>query len=147
MGNKHSSGSSLPELLVVISCAAIILSLAAPGLHRISQEWKLWGGVQLLVASLRWAKTQAISANSSVLFEVDEGGKRFRCKDSESGAAFASSEREMPPGIAVVSAPRSPLRFHQRGNAAPAGSYVIAGRTGIYRVVVNIVGRIRVQRE
>lgn len=147
MRKKCSSGSSIAELLVVISCSAIILSLAAPGLHRMSGEWRLWGGVQLVVASLRWGKAHAIAANSSVLFDVDAGGRRFRCKDPESGAAFAASEREMPVGIVVASAPRSPVRFHSRGNAAPAGSYLITGPTASYRVVVNIMGRIRVQRE
>lgn len=141
------SGSSLLELLIVVSCAAVILAMAVPGFHRMSQEWRLWGGVQLIVMSLRWAKTHAIATNSAVLFEVDAGGSRFRCRDAESGEAFSASEREMPPGVAVVIAPRSPVRFFQRGNAAPAGSYLLAGPAGNYRVVVNIAGRIRIQRE
>jgi Tfp pilus assembly protein FimT len=142
-----SSGTTFVETLVVLWCATILVGAGLPAFHRASLEWRLWSGMQLTLSSLYWGRAYAVSSNGPVLFEVDAGGRSFRWRDPENGDAFTATERHLPAGISIVAAPARPLRFYPRGNAAPAGSFVIAGEAGRYRVVVNLAGRVRYERE
>jgi prepilin-type N-terminal cleavage/methylation domain-containing protein len=139
-------GFGLVELLIVLGLTGILAASAVPGIHRINQEWALWGGARLLESSLLWARTHAIAANDSLVLVIDAGGRRFYWQDP-SGARYDYSVRNFPAGVRIVQSPRRPLRFFQHGNAVPAGTFVIQGEAGVYRVVVSVRGRIRVQRD
>jgi Tfp pilus assembly protein FimT len=119
---------------------------AAPGIHHISQEWALYGGVHLVETSLLWGRMHAIAANDSLTFIVDSDGRRFYWQDP-TGTRYEASVLNLPPGVTIIQSPRKPLRFFQHGNAVPAGTFVIQGQAGSYRVVVSVMGRIRVQRD
>jgi Tfp pilus assembly protein FimT len=142
----NASGVGLVEVLVVLGLLGVMAGGAVPGMHRINQEWALLGGTRLVEGSLLWARTHAISANDSLIFVIDEDGRRFYWLGPD-GSRFESSVRYMPAGIRITSSPRKPLRFYQHGNAAPSGTFVVEGAAGIYRVVVSVLGRIRVQRD
>jgi Tfp pilus assembly protein FimT len=140
-------GFGLTELVVAVACMSLLVGVAVPNLHRLTQEWNLWGAAHLLESALQWGRMYAISANTSVVLQIDHGGARFYWADPRTRAAYESSIRNLPAGVRIVSSPRRPLRFFPRGNAAPAGTIVVRGKAGQYRVVVNPAGRIRVQRE
>jgi hypothetical protein len=140
-----SRGYSLVECLIVIVCATILLTFAVPNIQAFQQAWSLWGGVKLVEASLHWGRMHAISSNSPMMFEVAGNGHEFWWTDPTSGLRFEGSRRRLD-GIKIVSSPRRPLRFYQRGNAVPAGTYTIRGEAGSYSVVVSPGGRIRVQK-
>ncbi len=147
MKNSNASeGFSLVELIVVVMCAAVLISAAAPNVASLQREWTLWGSARTLEASLQWGKMHAISSNTSILFAVDEAGQNFYWADPSSGDMYSGSERRLPNGFHIVSCPKRPLRFYQHGNAAPAGTYTIQGATGSYSVVVSPGGRIRIQK-
>ncbi len=139
-------GTGLLEVLIVLFLIAIMAAGAVPGVHRIQQEWALWGGVRLLESSLFWARTYAITSNDSLILNVEGDGRAFFWTDPD-GVRLELSRRMLPPGVRIVQSPARPLRFYQHGNAAPAGTFVLQGNAGSYRVVVSILGRIRVQRE
>jgi Tfp pilus assembly protein FimT len=139
-------GVSLIELVVALACASLLVAAAVPNLHRIQQEWTLLGGARAVETSLHWGRAYAVSTNSALTFEVDENGGGFHWTDPDTGEVYASTVRKLPGRVRIVNAPRRPLRFHQRGNAAPAGTYELLGETGSCRVVVNPAGRIRIQR-
>jgi len=138
-------GYSLVELVIVIACACLLLALAVPNFERLRRQWSLWGAARLLEASLQWGRMHAISGNTSLKLAVDEDGRRFYWQDPQSGEPYANSIRYLPGRIRIVGCPRTPLRFHAKGNAAPAGTYILQGEAGLYRVVVNPAGRIRVE--
>ncbi len=139
-------GYSLVELLVVVACAAILLTVALPNIDRLQKEWALWGGAKLLEASMHWGRMHAIASNVPVIFEIDDVTQEFCWADAISGDRFAESVRHLPTGIRIASAPRRSLRFYQHGNAVPAGTFVIAGDAGSYSVIVSPGGRIRMQK-
>ncbi len=141
-----SGGYSLVEFMVVLACAAILLTAAVPNIARLQKEWSLWGGAVLLETSMHWGRMHAISLNAPVIFEIDDSIQEFCWVDAASGERYSNSIRRLPAGIRFTSAPRRPLRFYQHGNAAPAGTYTIAGDTGSYSIVVSPGGRIRVQK-
>ncbi len=144
---RHDSpGQGLVELLVVLGLAGILAGGAVPGIRRISREWELWGCAHMLENSLQWARMHAISANDSLALIIDEDGRRFYWTDPE-GRRYENSVRTLPAGVRIASSPRRPLRFYQHGNAVPAGTFVVQGAAGSYRVIVNVAGRIRMQRD
>lgn len=141
-----ASGIGLTELLLVLACGAVLTVAAVPNVHRLVQEWSLRGGVQMLEASLLWGRMHCMSANRSLMLVVDDGGRSFHWSDPSSGARYEYTVRSLPRGVGITAAPRRPLRFFPHGNAAPAGTYVVGGDRGAFQVVVNVAGRIRIQK-
>ncbi len=144
---QSGKGTSLLELVVTIACGGILVAIAVPNLDRMKQEWTLWGAVHLVESSLYWGRMHAVSANTSLALEIDADGRGYHWVETTTGAVFEQSRRFLPGNVRIVSAPQKPLRFYPKANAAPAGTYVIRGAAGQYRVVVSIAGRIRIQRD
>lgn len=138
---------TLIECLVGLTLAGVLLSAAVPPVHRLTQSYALWGGMQLVESSLRWGRSHAITTNTALAFIVDDDGKRFYWADAQTGERLENTVRNLPGRIRISSSPRRPLRFYQRGNAVPAGTFVVQGETGVFRVIVNPAGRIRTQKD
>ncbi|MDI9612707.1 MAG: GspH/FimT family pseudopilin [Acidobacteriota bacterium] len=144
-GCGSAAGWSLAELLVALTLMAVLASFALPGLERIAKAWTLWESAKALESSLMWGRMHSIMANESVRFDASEQG--YGWSDPESGESYTASLRTFPHGVRMTSFPSRPLRFHPRGNAAPAGSYAVTDGRGAYRIVVSPGGRIRFQQE
>ncbi len=145
--SRHSHGIGLIEVLIILSCAGVLLTAAVPNFNHLQQQWTLWGATHMLESSLHWGRAHAISANTSMLLTVEDDGRRFVWSDGYTGERLTNTVRHLPGRVRITAAPRRPLRFYQHGNAAPAGTYVLQGEAGSYRVVVSPGGRIRVQRD
>lgn len=145
LSENRTSGVTYVELMIALVCFSLVAACAAPSIHSLSQAWNLRGAAELLEVSLLWGRMHAVSANTAMMLVVDPGGRSFYWSDP-TGARYEESARFLPAGTQIVAAPARPLRFYQHGNAAPAGSYVLRGLAGSYRIVVNPGGRIRVQR-
>ena len=143
---SYARGYGLLELVIVLALVAIIAAAAVPGIYRINQEWALWGGAHMVESSLLWARAHAITANDSLSLTIDRDGTRIGWQDP-GGARFHGSTRFLPPGVRITNAPRRPVCFFPRGNAVPAGTFVVQGAVGSYRVIVSARGRVRVERE
>lgn len=141
-----SDGYSLIECLIVLVTAAIITTFAIPNMQHLMQEWSLWGGKAVLESSLQWGRMHAVTSNTPLIFNIYEDGLHFGWIEEESGEEFLNSVRNLPNGVEIVSSPRRPLRFYQHGNAVPAGTFVVAGPSGSYSVIVSPGGRIRTER-
>jgi prepilin-type N-terminal cleavage/methylation domain-containing protein len=141
-----AAGFTLIELSIAVALGSIIIASAIPELNRIQQAWTLWGSVRLVESSLQWGRMQAISANTSLAFQVSGDGRQFNWADPASSDRYESTVRHLPPRIKIIECPRQPLKFFQKGNAVPAGTFVLQGDAGIWRVVVNPAGRIRIQK-
>lgn len=145
--NDASAGYSLTELAMALACTVLLATAAVPSFVRLQKDWTLWGEARLLESSLQWARNYAVSANTTMRFEVDPSRQEFWWIDPESGDRYHNSLRRLSSGIRITGVPGRPVRFYQQGNAAPAGTYTIAGETGAYSVIVTPGGRIRIQRE
>jgi hypothetical protein len=143
---KSGEGATIMELMIVLACGAIILAIAAPGLEIIQREWALWGGAHMVESSLFWGRMHAISSNGPLRFEVDPDGRGFHWEDAESGEKLDQSVWVLPGTVRIISMPRRSVRFYPKGNAAPAGTFVLENPAGRYKVVVAVTGRIRIER-
>jgi hypothetical protein len=139
-------GVSLVELIIVLVGACILLAAAVPSLDRLHREWTLWGAARLLERSLQWGRMHAVATNSSLALEIDPDGRSFHWIDPGGGEPYLSTVWHLPGRIRIAGSPSRSLRFFPRGNAAPAGTFVLQGESGSYRVVVNLAGRIRLER-
>ena len=72
-------------------------------------------------STLQWGRLHAISANVSLILEVDAEGKSTGWRDPETGNTYDTGVCHLPADVRIVSAPSKPLRFFPRGDAAPAG--------------------------
>jgi hypothetical protein len=144
---KSEKGTTVVEIMTVLVCGAIVLVMATPGLRTIQSEWALWGGAHMVESSLFWGRMHAISTNCPLRFEIDPDGRGFHWEDGETAERMDYSAWVLPGGIRITASPRRSLRFYPKGNAAPAGTYVVEGSAGKYRVVVAITGRIRIERD
>ncbi len=141
------SGFTLVECLVTLTLAGVVLTAAVPGVQRVTQSFALMGATRMVEVSLQWGRSHAIAGNTSLAFIVDSDGKRFYWVDGRSGDQYEGTVRFLPAGVRIANSPRRPLRFYQKGNAVPAGTFVIQGDAGTFRVVVNPAGRIRTQKD
>jgi hypothetical protein len=139
-------GFSLVEAAVLTACVMLVLLASVPAVERLHKAWTLRAGTCLVESTLQWGRLHAISANVSLMLEVDAEGKSTGWRDPETGSPYDTGVCHLPADVRIVSAPSKPLRFFPRGNAAPAGSYVLKNRAGSFRVVVSPAGRIRVER-
>jgi prepilin-type N-terminal cleavage/methylation domain-containing protein len=147
-GGKGSfEGFTLIECLVGLTLAGVLVSAAAPPVRKLTQSFALWGGIRMVETSLQWGRSHAIAANTGLALIVDSDGKRFYWTDAYTGDRYEGTVRYLPVGIRITSSPRRPLRFYQRGNAVPAGTFVVQGEAGSWRVIVSPSGRIRTQRD
>jgi prepilin-type N-terminal cleavage/methylation domain-containing protein len=141
------NGFSLIECLFVICLGAVLATVAVANIHRVRQEWTLWGGVISVEETLQWGRMHAVISNSPLMFKVSENGNRHCWVDADSGEEYAGTVRTMPEGLKIASSPKQPLRFYQHGNAVPAGTYVVSGNTGSIAVIVSPGGRIRTEKK
>lgn len=144
--SRNDAGYSLIELLIVLACAATMITLALPNISRLQTELALWGSARSVENSLQWGRMHAIASNTPILFEVGENGNRFGWLDPESGDSYSESIRFLEHGIRITSSPKRALRFYPQGYAVPAGTYVIQADIGSYSVIVTPGGRIRFQK-
>ncbi|MBN1569355.1 MAG: GspH/FimT family pseudopilin [Acidobacteria bacterium] len=143
---ENYAGYSLTELVIVLACVTVLLAAAVPNIIKFQKEWSLWGGARMLETSMQWGRMHAITSNTPVLFGLHTAHREFFWTDALSGECFVNSVRRLPNGIRFGGAPRSPVRFYQHGNAAPAGTYTVEGDAGSYSVIVSPGGRIRIQK-
>ena len=143
---KAEEGATIVELTVVLTCGAIILAIAVPGLAIIHREWALWGGAHMVESSLFWGRMHAISSNGPLRFEIEPDGRGFHWEDADTGETLDQSAWILPGKVRITSMPRRSVRFYPKGNAAPAGTFILENPAGKYRVVVAITGRIRLER-
>jgi Tfp pilus assembly protein FimT len=143
---KSQSGLSVLELLAVVAASMVLAAAALPATDRLQRTWNLISAARLLEQSLHWGRMYAVASNSAMMIEISPEGSRFSWRDPDSGEIYESSIRNLPGDVRIVGYPRRAVRFYPRGNAAPAGSFTLAGEAGSYRIVVSPGGRIRVEK-
>jgi len=136
----NNRGFQLLECLIVCALIACLGGIGFGTLNGIIEWYRLQLGARVFVSQISSVRSSAISRNVSLSVLVDSAGESY-------GWALRKTEseawRRLPPGVSFSRVPRNPVTFFSRGNAAPAGTFVLANRKGEIKVVVAPNGRIR----
>ena len=151
-----SGGFTLYELLVVLAILAIIGTIGTVSLLGARERYRMSGLANTIKSDLNRGKIIAarnkgyvvlqVSENYYDLF-VDNGAGGATAGDwQREGAEVQISRREIPPSISLATNfPGDHLRLRRSGRIRP-GTFTLENRSGKrVRVVINAVGRIRVE--
>jgi Tfp pilus assembly protein FimT len=141
-----AAGYTLTELVLVTAAVAILAATAVPVFERVRQEAALRGATALVAQSLAWGRMHALATNGEMAFDLDPAANRLCWAEPGTGTCYEGTIRHVDPQIRFAGYPARSVRFHPRGNAAPAGSFTLQGPSGSYRVIVAPGGRIRIER-
>ncbi len=140
----RSSGFSLIELLLALGLGMAVTAAALPSAARMLDAYRLEAAARGVAGDLELARMLAVTRNSQVAVRFDRESNSYWLLEGEELLAAA---RPLPRGVRLAEVMRRDIRFHSRGNAAPAGSVLIANPAGKIRVTVSAAGRVRRREE
>lgn len=148
MGPKKRSsysapGYSLPEVLMALAIGSALMVMALPNMFELYHRYTLWTAAYELANELQNARMMAVAANTSIGLRCDARTGAYQL--IEATGAPVAVEHYLPRGVRFEHLPRTPLWFHSRGTAAPAGTFTLAEVIGRARVIVSVAGRIRME--
>ena len=136
----NKRGFQLLECLIVCALLACLGGIGFGTLNGVIEWYRLQVGARAFVSQVASVRSSAISRNVSLRVLVDPGRESY-------GWALRGTEsviwRRLPPGVSFTRVPRNPVTFFSRGNAAPAGTFLLANRKGEIKIVVAPNGRVR----
>jgi hypothetical protein len=133
-------GFQLLDCMLVCLLLGGTLSIGVASLDGVFERYRLqWAGY-LFATEISTLRSTAVGRNSPVSVSVSPSRTQY-------GFASRGEEptlwRRLPRGVVVAGQPTTPVTFYSRGNAVPAGSYVLENSEGQMRVVVAPTGRVR----
>ncbi|HZS33161.1 MAG TPA: GspH/FimT family protein [Methylomirabilota bacterium] len=126
----------LVGLLVLVGTATPTVNAALDGFRASGATWDLYSAVHLTKAR---ARTTGVM--HGLVIEPD--GRGFRVVEDPVGAA-ATVEGPHPLPDGAIASSNANIRFSPNGFAVPAGTITIRSGGEVRRLVVNLLGRVRV---
>ena len=141
-GSVARSGSTLPELAVVLAVTAVMLAIAIPHARRAADRAAVRGAVAEIVATLSTARQMAVAHGDGTVVSIDPTTGTLRVLLQ--GDTVATRALGTTFGVAVQST-RDRLAYDGRGLAAGAANltFVVQRGTTSDTVVVSRLGRVR----
>jgi type II secretory pathway pseudopilin PulG len=136
----NKRGFQLLECLIVCALIACLAGIGFGSLNGIIEWYRLQLGARAFVSQVSAVRSSAISRNVSVSVLIDPAGEAYGWAPR---GAESAAWRRLPPGVLFTTSPKNPVTFFSRGNAAPAGSFLLANQGGKIKVVVAPNGRVR----
>ena len=159
---RTQRGITLIEASMVTAVAAITLSSATPGLHRLIEAQRLEGAAARLASDLQFTRAEAVLGQHALRLSwhrapwgscyVVHSGNAHDCECGASGPARCTGiAREVKTvqwpaseGIVLKGNVDSMLFDPLHGTSTPAGTLEVVAASGrTIRQVVNVMGRVR----
>ena len=144
--SSGSGGFTLLELMVVVFVLALLVGLVPPMIAGAVPGAELRSATQEIAAALRYARSQAISENREVTFELDVKNRSYRLSGSARKVALPGELKLSLYGAASESPDdeKGGIRFFNDGSST-GGRIVVARGDSAYTVDVDwLLGRVRV---
>jgi prepilin-type N-terminal cleavage/methylation domain-containing protein len=135
-------GVTLPELLMALTLAGVILAVSASGFRRFREAAGLHAAGRTVRVQLDLARRLAVTRRETVRMQATPTGDLVLLTPSDSPLAIVHVGRSGDLHVDSVRLRPRALRFNARGQAAPGSVYLFRGRRGI-RLVSNFLGRVR----
>jgi Tfp pilus assembly protein FimT len=133
----------MAEVVVVVFVIALLVGIAIPTVGAALDDYRGHGATADLFAALHRTRARARATGVTHGLLLDGDGRAFRIvADPGGGAETVEGPRELVDG--AVAAQNAPIRFSPKGFAIPAGTITIRSGSDVRRVVVNLLGRVRI---
>jgi prepilin-type N-terminal cleavage/methylation domain-containing protein len=137
-------GFTLVELMIALALCLLSAGMGLRHLSRAVEVWRLQTAAQMVSSELTRLRAAAVSTGAPIRFVVRPSADAYSSAEpGQSPPQFTP----LPRGIRFCSIPSRPVTFYSRGQAAPAGTFLLEGSRGRVRVVVAPMGRVRWQWE
>jgi prepilin-type N-terminal cleavage/methylation domain-containing protein len=160
MAMKNENGVTLVEVMSCVIILSILSGIAVPLFKNILSRQAFNGAISMLVGELHKARSFAMKSNSRVVFCYTESGYKSFIDDGQGGGE--EKEWTQQPGEQVLANvtfrdrlkivvdestfQSQRVRFSGRPGIM-GGSIVVQGEDGQKsKVIVNLIGRVRVER-
>lgn len=155
---RKNSGFTIIELLITLVVLAIVAAVAIPGFGRLIDGNRLMTSTNLLMSSIRFARTEAIKRGTTVTFSTDGGLATGWCVHSGDASSDCTNNQirsfSSPSNVTFTSS-TTDLVFDRRGFLVPQTSqnFTIApnncasGEPNLRRIRVSPVGRTEIDDE
>lgn len=148
---NNIQGFTLLEVMTVIAVIGILSAMAVPNFFAWRASAKLKGATQDLMSDLSMARVHAIKAGETVKVLFANDGYTIFIDDNDDDAVDAGEDvlrrKKYSPGVVMdeTTFTSAKTTFHRSGAVSPAGSVTLERGSGQkMRIIVNLVGRIRV---
>ncbi len=153
---RKNAGLTIVELVVTIGIVGILTAAAIPNFLTWRAKSKLIGTSHNLRGDLEKARLKAIRENARVAVVFTAGGYSIFIDNganannwNREADEILVKSRQMVPGItidlAATTFTNDRTRFNGRGLPGVLGRVVIVGSAGTRQIVMNRLGRLRVQ--
>lgn len=154
---KKTAGFTLIELLVILVILAITATVAIPGFGRLIEGNKLTSGTNLLVSSIRLARTEAIKRGTNVTFSTDGGLASGWCVHKGNATGNCANDQirgfESPGNLTFNPSAGFDLVFDRRGFLVPQQPQIVtvtpngcsSGDRSLRTIRVSPVGRTEIE--
>lgn len=136
-------GFTLPELLIVLTVVATVLTMGWSGFRGFREASALRAAARQVTAELTLARRLAVNRRETVRFTATAVDLALTGEDGSVLARLALAGPDALPVDSLRIRPAT-LRFNARGQAAPGSVYLYRGRRSI-RIVCNFLGRLRIE--
>ena len=147
-----NQGLTLLEIMTVIAILGILAAISVPNVIAWQQTAKLRGATRDLMSDLSMARMHAVKNGAVVKALFKKSGYILFIDTNNDDVAGAGDDvlrsKKYPPGNVMQKAtfPGAKTAFYPSGAASPAGSVTLDhGGSMQMKIIVNLVGRIRVQ--
>ena len=142
---RDASGVTLVELATVLAILAIGVGLAMPAVGRALPRYRVTGAAADLYAALHLTRARARETGVLHALVIEPGGRTFRVVEDPGGGAARTvfGPGELAEG--AVASGNATIRFSPKGFAVPFGTITVRAEGETRRLVVNILGRVRVE--
>jgi Tfp pilus assembly protein FimT len=140
---RREDGVTLVELAAVLGLLAAALSLALPALTEGLAAVEAHAAAADLHAALHATRARARATGLTHGLRLEPGGRAFRVVEDPGGAARTVAGPTALAGAATASA-NADVQFSPKGFAVPFGTITVRSGPAVRRLVVNLVGRVRV---
>jgi len=140
---KMQNGVTLVEVVVVLLVLGTMMGAAVPTVGAALDGFRATGATADLYSAVQLTKGRARATGVTHALVLEADGRGFRIVADPAGAA-QTVEGPHPLVDGAVATSNVTIHFSSKGFAVPAGTITIRSAGETRRIVVNILGRVRI---
>jgi general secretion pathway protein H len=140
---RDERGGTLVELVAVLAILAVGIGLVTPSLGSALAALRAHGATADLYGAVHLTKSYARATSRTHGLVLEPDGRAFRIVEVASGQTVLGPS---PLADGAVATSNVTIRFSSRGFAVPSGTITVRSEDETRRLIVNILGRVRVVR-